>query len=32
MKNLTEQQIQQKLARWRLILGQYTQKQFSDMN
>lgn len=32
MKNLTEQQIQQKLARWRLILGQDTQKQFSDMN
>ncbi len=32
MKNLTEQQIQQKLARWRLILGQNTQKQFSDMN
>ena len=32
MKNLTEQQIQQKLVRWRLILGQDTQKQFSDMN
>ena len=32
MKNLTEHQIQQKLARWRLILGQDTQKQFSNMN
>ena len=32
MKNITEQEIQKKLARWRLILGQDTQQQFSNMN
>lgn len=32
MKNNTEQKIQQNLARWRLILGQDTQEQFSDMS